>query len=213
MTQIIVFGPSTTYGAWDIEGGWVQRLRKYLDQKQIGDSELYYEVYNLGINGDTSEGILKRFEFELKQRINPEDKGLIILISIGINDSMINNKTKKNSISIDKYKSNVLNLISTAKKYTNNAIFVGNKPIDETKLCPIPWLPNFSYKEEFVEIYENAVKEICKKQGISFIDVYNQFKKRPNYKSLLADGVHPSGEGHDLIFQIVRSYLAEKKLI
>ena len=49
MTQILVFGTSTTYGCWDIEGGWVQRLRKYLDEKQLDDPELYYIVYNLGI--------------------------------------------------------------------------------------------------------------------------------------------------------------------
>ncbi len=37
MTRILVFGPSTTYGAWDIEGGWVQRLRRYLDEKQLAE--------------------------------------------------------------------------------------------------------------------------------------------------------------------------------
>lgn len=35
MVQILFFGPSTTYGAWDSEGGYVQRLRKYLDKKVI----------------------------------------------------------------------------------------------------------------------------------------------------------------------------------
>jgi len=28
MVNILVFGDSITYGAWDEEGGWVQRLRK-----------------------------------------------------------------------------------------------------------------------------------------------------------------------------------------
>ena len=53
MTLILVFGTSSTYGCWDEEGGWVQRLRKHLDKKQLTDkdSDLYYLVYNLGISG------------------------------------------------------------------------------------------------------------------------------------------------------------------
>ena len=49
MTFILVFGTSTTYGAWDSEGGWVQRLTKYLDNKQLEGKEHptdpYYVIY------------------------------------------------------------------------------------------------------------------------------------------------------------------------
>ena len=32
MDKILIFGDSICYGKWDKEGGWVTRLRKYIDQ-------------------------------------------------------------------------------------------------------------------------------------------------------------------------------------
>src|SRR3989344_3552583 len=97
MTLILVFGDSITYGAWDTNGGWVQRLRTYLDKKQLADPKLYYELYNLGVSGDTSTDLLERFEAETKQRIKrmSAKEEIIIIVAIGTNDSIINNKTKK----------------------------------------------------------------------------------------------------------------------
>lgn len=31
MAKILVFGDSIAYGKWDSDGGWVARLRKYVD--------------------------------------------------------------------------------------------------------------------------------------------------------------------------------------
>ncbi|MDP3998378.1 MAG: hypothetical protein Q8P89_02085 [bacterium] len=68
--HILAFGTSTTYGAWDIEGGWVQRLRRFLDEKIItANYEHDYFVYNLGVSGDKSADILERFETETKARL------------------------------------------------------------------------------------------------------------------------------------------------
>jgi len=68
--HILVFGTSTTYGAWDSEGGWVARLRKFLDEKTISSN---YKseglIYNLGVSGDKTEDVLKRFEPETKARL------------------------------------------------------------------------------------------------------------------------------------------------
>jgi lysophospholipase L1-like esterase len=35
--RLLIFGDSITYGAWDIEGGWAARLRKFLDGKTLTD--------------------------------------------------------------------------------------------------------------------------------------------------------------------------------
>lgn len=55
---ICVFGDSITWGAWDIEkGGWVQRLRNFVESS----SEEYIEIYNLGVSGDNTEDLLEIF--------------------------------------------------------------------------------------------------------------------------------------------------------
>jgi hypothetical protein len=60
--KILVFGDSIAYGDYDKEGGWVIRLRKFLDERQL-DS---YETYNLGIPIDeTTEKELGLLEFQL----------------------------------------------------------------------------------------------------------------------------------------------------
>ena len=219
MTIILVFGTSTTYGAWDSEGGWVQRLRKYLDNKQLEGKEHptdpYYVIYNLGVSGDTSKDIIERLEFETKQRLKLKDEGeeIIILISVGVNDAIYYNKTKKNQVILDKFSSSVQKMINISKKYATNIVFVGNKPIDESKVDPIPWRMECSYKEIFVEKYDLKAAEICKKNDIPFIDVYRIFKRQDNYKKLLSDGVHPNNEGHKRIFEIVKKDLEKLEII
>src|SRR3990170_7472616 len=92
-THILVFGTSTTYGAWDREGGWVQRLRGFLDEKVINsDYKHDYFVYNLGISGDKSADILTRFEPETKARLGHHNAEIIILFHLGINDCIYSEK-------------------------------------------------------------------------------------------------------------------------
>lgn len=81
-----MFGHSITQGFWDTEGGWVQRLRKFLDEKSLKQPEEYYfEVYNLGVSGNDSRQLLDRFDDELEARLFDEDETLIIF-QIGAND-------------------------------------------------------------------------------------------------------------------------------
>ena len=70
MARILVFGDSITYGAWDKRGGWVQRLREFLDEKNLIDlNKIPVLIYNLGVSGDTTNDALERFEFESKKKI------------------------------------------------------------------------------------------------------------------------------------------------
>ena len=88
MAEILVFGDSICYGAWDLEGGWVQRLRKYLDMKNVVNLSNFTLVYNLGVSGNSTEDLLKRFEFETNAYLE-EKKAKMILFSTGVNDSMM----------------------------------------------------------------------------------------------------------------------------
>jgi len=214
MTQILIFGTSTTYRCWDIEGGWVQRLRKYLDEKQLKNPELYYIIYNLGISGDTSKDILERLDFETKQRLKLLDKGeeVIIIVQVGANDSIINNKTREHHVSIFNYEENVQQIVNVTKKYATKIIFIGHEPINESLVDPIPWLPGHSYLNKHIEEYENKTKEICKKNNIHFTNIFN--KNDNNYNDILSpDGAHLNSKGHEKMFEIVRDYLIKNKMI
>ncbi len=210
MTNVLIFGASITWGAWDREGGWVQRLRKFVDEKNISDPNYDYKVYNLGISGDTTEDVLRRFENEAKERESAEET--IIMFSIGVNDSQFVHDKKDMRVRLEKFEENIKKLIKLSKKYSSKIIFVGFSPIDQSKVDPIPWAKEKkSYRKNLVEMFDNKVKEICKEKNIYFIEVYDKVKK--GYERLLIDGVHPNSGGHEKIFQIVKEFLVKNKII
>lgn len=197
---INVFGSSIAWGACDNEmGGWVNRLRIYL----ANEVEHYSETYNLGVSGDNSDGLLKRFSSENEAR-NPN----IIMIEIGINDSSYINSKDNPSVPLERFENNLLELIKQAKKITEEVIFVGLTNIDETKLMPIPWNTSTHYEEKNVDIYNAKIKEVCKKNNLKFIDINGVLSKTD-----LEDGLHPTTKGHEKIFQRVKNFLIDNKII
>jgi len=204
-----------TQGFWDREGGWAARLRKFLDAKSLLPGHHYFfSVFNLGVSGDTSKDLLERFEFETKMRLNELDKGeeVIFIISIGSNDSIYNQKTKKHWVSLPEFEKNLKKMFALAKKYGNKTIFVGDTPVDGALTNPIPWVKNCSYLNKFIEQYNRTAEMLCKKEKVYFIEIYSKLSNI-DYKSLLEDGVHLNTKGHELLFEEVKEYLLKNKLL
>ncbi|MDO9399754.1 MAG: GDSL-type esterase/lipase family protein [bacterium] len=191
MPNILIFGDSIVYGAFDPEaGGWADRLKAFF----FKDGRNYdYFVYNLGISGDTTENLLERFEFETKQR-SDEDKTSFIF-SIGINDSAWMHSKNNHWVLPNKFIDNIKKLIQLAQKFSSKIIFVSLSPVDETKTTPIPWNTDLSYKNEWIQEYNKIIKSICEENKILFIDVFEKFIKL-DYTKLLEDGLHPNSKGH-----------------
>lgn len=204
--RILIFGASITYGAWDIEGGWVQRLRKFLDEKTLADKG-YFEVYNLGISGDDTEDLLKRFEPEIKPRLDEQEETAFIF-EIGINDSQF--IYSKNSLRVlpEKFKDNIQILINSAKRFSPKIIFVGLAPVNESKTAPIPWYTVASYKNEYIQKYDEIIKNVCEENQVNYIKVFDKLVTTD-----LEDGVHPTSFGHQKIFEIVKEFLIANKII
>jgi hypothetical protein len=68
MKKIFIFGDSIAYGAWDPEGGWVERLRQWLFVTTRDEYNLGTFLYNLSIVGETTADLLKRFTTEIEAR-------------------------------------------------------------------------------------------------------------------------------------------------
>lgn len=191
--DICVFGDSIAYGYYDLEkGGWANRLRIYLDNKKFGGA-----IYNLGISGDITDDVLKRFVVETSAR-EPE----LIIFSIGINDAQWLIAEKHIRVALEKFEENIKELISKARNYNFSIAFVGFNPVEEEKTSPIPWRTNITYKNENIEKYNNKLGEICEKENIKFINLYSEMVKM-DYKKLLHDGLHPNAKGHEWIAQKV----------
>ncbi len=208
---ILVFGTSTTYGAWDSEGGWVARLRKFLDEKAISSKYKKFDlIYNLGVDGDNSKDVLKRFEDETKARFEQSNE-IVVVFHVGINDIIFNEKLNSTEISPEQFGKNLKLLIDKAKKYSKKIIVVGSMPVDK-RVDPMPWSPGRSYKNEFVSEFDKVMAEVSKNEDVHFIEVFKRFIDG-DYSSLLADGVHMNDKGHKKLYGLVRDYLLKEKII
>jgi lysophospholipase L1-like esterase len=207
MAKILVFGSSSVYGAWDKEGGWVGRLRKYADQQNEYHEKNRTEVYNQGIIGDSSKNVLERFEVETQLRLRINDGVNTILFQIGGNDSSFIASKGKARIIPEFYKQNLASLLALARKYTQNIAFVGLTLVDESVTNPISWDSDIFYKNDAILLYNDIIRDFCKVNDIPFIDIID----RAIY--FCDDGVHQDSNGHQIVFECVREFLKEKHLV
>ncbi len=97
-----------------------------------------------------------------------------------------------------------------AKKFTQSIIFVGLTPVNEA--LTINWGINKSYKNEFVNKYNEIIKSICEQNKIYFIEIFEKWIKL-NYNPLLEDGLHQNSRGHEKIFEAVKDFLIKNKFL
>ena len=210
--SIIVMGDSIAYGAADDEGGWAQRLRKYLESKENASSS--YFLYNLGIGGNTSSDLKERFELETSKRA-VEDVNIIIF-EVGINDVSYSKKYKYFRVNKEKFRENIEWLIEKSREKFTKIIFLGLLPVNEKFTSPLPEtyeeFGGLLLKNSNVQYYNSILRLICERQKTMFIDMFEEFRK-VKYEKLLYDGVHPNTKGHELMFKIVKEYLVKNKLI
>jgi len=199
-----VFGDSLVSDEIYLEfDDWVRMLRKFLNLKEEAS------IFNLGIGGETSTGLFERIDTECKAR-NPD----IIIVRIGANDARYNNITENSvEIPIDKFKDNIKNIIDICKKFTKEIIFIGNLPCVESKTTPTIWSPTEYFYNTSLEKYNNLMKEICNREKILFLDLFDEWLKIDYEKFLLDDGLHPNAEGHKKIFEAVKDFLIRNKVI
>jgi len=205
MFGILAFGASITFGRGNsVNGGWAGRFKKYFEAQ-----DYYNSLYNLGIPGDSTTDLLRRFEVECQARIKfkrPGDK-FVILIGIGTNDSrLVNNKPQTKP---EVFKKNILKLIKLSQKYTQSISFIGLTPVDEKRTQPYETTYFFN---ERIEKYNNIIKECCQENKILFLDMFEKWKNFDASK-LLGDGLHPSAEGYEKMYQVIKNFLIKNKLI
>jgi lysophospholipase L1-like esterase len=190
-------------GARDLEKWWrANRLHEFLWIKYLKEKWEYGVAYNLGIDWDTSTGILKRFDTEAEAR-EPN----IIMIAIGSNDC-IYKEGRNYSTPTDIFRKNITAIIEKAKKYTEQVIIIGMIPCDENKTTPIPRVPERSQDREWTMMYNAILQEIAQEKKVEFIDMFNVIDNED-----LEEGSHPTAQGHEKIFIRIKNFLVENNII
>lgn len=210
---ILFFGDSITWGAWDEEGGWVNRVKKIVDKKIIDTNFSYYhDIYNVGISGDLSTDLLERFEFETNSRID-QNQDTVFVFAIGANDAMFDINKKVYRTDPNLFLDNINKLIQKAKKFSNKIVFVGLFPVDDNATIPAEWPQNEVYKNIHTSKYNDLIKDICESERVEFINLFDEFINKDYQKLLAIDGLHPNSKGHHQISEVVKELLTKNKLI
>lgn len=188
-----IFGDSVTQATY-VKVGWVGLLKQFLEEKYQGD---FVNVFNLGVSGNTSEDILKRFEDESSVRKPTE-----IIFAVGVNDSGYFGIHSKPIVEENKFASNLEELIKKAKKFAQKITFVGLVLGDDSLLQPFPGSStNKAYSRERVKVYDKIVKDVPEKNGCKFIYVMNKLDFGD-----FQDGLHPNEQGHKKMFEVIKEY-------
>lgn len=198
MDKIIVFGDSITYGKWDSEGGWVARLRKYIDEKYNIGKNGNVQVYNLGIPGDVSTNLAKRFPSELQARIFEDN--VLVLVAIGTNDSCPDNWMTGKQTPEQDFKNALRKIRDYALQKKCSIAFLGVPPAHASAS------DQKRYSNEYVERYNRYVQEVSQESKSPFLSLFDVLQKM-NFEKFLVDAVHPNNNGHDLIFKEVLLFL------
>ncbi|HMS50057.1 MAG TPA: GDSL-type esterase/lipase family protein [Candidatus Saccharibacteria bacterium] len=196
--RVLVFGDSITQGFWDVEGGWVSRIRRAYDQKAI-ETDGYDQpaIFNMGVSGDSSDDVLARFNNETKVRANDE---LAFVFAIGVNDART--KAGINYSDTNRYKQNLVEILKAANKHSNKVLFVGLTPCVQERSNPVSW-GDSGYTNGRIKEFDDTLRQFCEDVQVPYVEVFEPFSKAETESELLPDSLHPNDEGHQLIADLV----------
>lgn len=170
---------------------------------QLGfDEPNQYEFFNRGISGNRSIDLLARIKNDVIN-LKPD----IMSILIGVND-VWHEFDFQNGIDTEKYETYYDMIVSQAKEALPNIKIMILEPfVLKGTATEELW---DSFRPE-VEKRAAASKRVAEKHGLPFIPLMEKFDKAallaPS-KYWLADGVHPTSAGHELI---AREWIREFK--
>jgi len=212
-TNIFIFGDSVSLGCYDACGGWAQRLSNFLMERYLFGKGSDFFAYNLSTHRQTTEDILLRLEKEIEPRLFREwAQDNVVVFAVGLKDSAYVHSKIGNWVDFNEFKANIKKMIVNARKVSKKIVFVGLYPIDESKMDPMQYDTDKSYRNEDVRKYDRALQAVAKENGAEYMPIFDKFAAA-DYKKLLHDGAHPNSAGHQLIFEAVRDHLSEKKII
>ena len=205
--RILIFGDSIAQGFFDSRGGWAQRLASNLHIKTANamkhGEDFYVEVHNIGISGDTIDGLTNRLKSDMERRRLYKEPELII-IAIGTNDAIL--KDNKAVEDVYEFQEKVERLIDMTTDMTDKVLFVGIPPVDESQTDP--WLFSSTgkqWKNNRLDLFEDTIKQAAELKDVEFVPVFNKFfETMEKGYELHADGLHPNDAGHELIYKLVK---------
>jgi lysophospholipase L1-like esterase len=210
MLQVHCFGDSITYGQNDnLNGGWCNMLKLFLQDYHFKTSRMYSLVYNHGIPGATVRNLKDSCKFKIQEALEGEPmmSKMISVISFGANDCRLAETTKEEfMISKQDFVKELTRTCNYLGKINSSILIQNITPILE----PVHWgdYQDLNRKNLYIQQYNEIIEYICSKNEVKLVDTHSKFENRE--KELLSeDGLHPSTQGHKVIFETIKLEILE----
>lgn len=180
---LCVFGDSIVVGSDDREaGGWVARLRLDLNARgKIG-------VYNLGVDGDRTEQLLRRIAGKAAAR-----SASVIVVSIGANDlGWHGTSGTETALFRERYDG----ILSEAERSTRRILVLGLLGVDEGNV-------SHGVRNEQVLAFNGVIEELAQTHGAEFLSLFGALEPED-----FVDGLHPNASGHAKLAPLIGQELA-----
>lgn len=193
--RIVCIGDSVTYG-YMVEGSltWIGRLRR---EEEIN-------LLNVGLNGDTTEGMFMRFNEHVID-LNPK----ACLIMGGGNDII-------GGVPLEIVTNNIAMMCQRALE-KGIVPMIGIVPTPEHKKVPEQWKGFIDYDQvkENLAIFKEWLITFSKANNLPYIDFDTNMKEklRAGYSRYFMDGAHPNPAGHRMMAAIAKEAFIEMGIL
>lgn len=196
MTELRVcfIGDSLVLGTGDDEFlGWPGRIMQR--ERQVGHD---VTMCNLGIRGDTTTMIEKRWRAEAEVRM-PAENPCALVFSFGCNDMAMDGGKLRNTP--EDTVASAKRMISEAKDWLPT-LWVGPPPVndDDMPFSSAPGRERFlssSRNAQLSDMFEKTADEL----GVPYLDIFTPLSANSDWPKYYkkGDGVHPTSDGYAVI--------------
>lgn len=188
--KIVCLGDSITYG---------YGIPRHLSWVSLVDAETRFTMINAGVNGDTTSGMLARFQRDVLQ-----EKPDALLLLGGVNDLNA-------GCGVGPIQSNVTAIIQQAVSANITPILGTILPVYRD-ILPEAWRPVLSLgaPEEAYNAYRKWLLAFGESFQVKCVDFYTPFSSQVDAAptDYMLDGLHPNKAGHRLMADILRTALS-----
>lgn len=160
-------------------------------------------LYNLGISGDTTIGVRKRFKAEAEPRMR-EGVENVVIFSVGGNDAAYYKESGEFATPLEKFAENYRSFMNEAKAMGGKILITSLTPIVDEWAGEASGKPRIK-ANDFQKPYDDIIRSIATEYNAVFIDFKNLFADRDLKELINADGIHPNAEGHSLMFDEIEA--------
>jgi acyl-CoA thioesterase-1 len=209
MTVRICFvGDSYVDGTGDPEClGWVGRVCRNAWERGNG-----LTFYNLGVRGDTTACVERRWRRECDARVGAQNGGRLVF-SFGINDGAEGSDGGQR-LAIDVSLEHARRMISLAAQWLP-IVWIGPPPANE-RMSPISPFPgvSYSFSNDRLLALNDAFTGLARELGVPYLDIAATLVDHERYQASLVtgDGIHCSAEGYGIIAEMVDAWPAWRRL-